>query len=304
MEANSDMAIFVAVIDSGGFSPAARRLRITHSAVSKRVQRLENRLGIQLLLRTTRSMSLTEVGEKYLSEARSILHNIEALEGGIILGANAPRGTLKISASNAFGRQQIVPAIVDFMRIYPNLRIDLTLTDAIIDIRYERIDVAIRSAVLKDSSLIARKLASNDRIICAAPAYLGAKGVPTKPADLAAHVCLRLNFQSRFNDWEFRSTSPKIRIDGGFTCNSVDAMHTACLAGVGIARLPESMIGSDLAEGRLISLLNDSRLPSESAIYAVRPDADFVPTKTRAFIDFLVDRFTPTPPWQTNVGRD
>ncbi|MEO5325773.1 LysR family transcriptional regulator [Mesorhizobium sp. CC13] len=303
MEAHSDMAIFVAVIDSGGFSPAARRLGMTHSAVSKRVRRLEDRLRIQLLLRTTRSMSLTEAGQKYLREARSILHGIEALEAGMALGADVPRGTLKISASNAFGRLQVVPAIVDFMRIYPDLHIDLSLTDAVIDIGYERVDVAIRSAILKDSSLIARKLASNDRIICVAPAYLETRGVPTKPSDLAAHLCLGLNFQSRFNDWEFRG-GRKVRMDGRFTCNSVEALHAACLAGVGIARLPEFMVGSDLAEGRLISLLNDARLPSESAIYAVRPDADFVPMKTRSFIDFLVDRFSPTPPWRTGAGRD
>ena len=302
MDKKTDMIIFVTVVDAGGFSPAARQLKMSHSAISKRIQRLEDRLGTQLLMRTTRSMMVTEAGEKYLRDARLILENIEAMEAAVGLYADAPRGTLRISASNAFGQRQIVPAAVEFMRAYHDLRIDLTLTDTIIDIRHERVDVAIRSAVLSDSALIARKLASNDRLICAAPAYVKASGVPTEPIDLTTHVCLTLNFQSRFNDWEFRSASGrKVSIGGGFTCNSVEALHAACLAGVGIARLPEFLIGPDLAAGRLVSLLDDHRLPSESAIYAVRAASDFVPAKTRAFIDFLVDRFTPTPPWRTNL---
>ena len=303
MDKNTDMAMFVTVVDAGGFSPAARQLKMSHSAISKRIQRLEDRLGTQLLMRTTRSMVLTEAGEKYLREARLILENIEAMEAAVGLYADAPRGTLRVSASHAFGQRQIVPAVVEFMRAYPDLRIDLTLTDTIIDIRHERVDVAIRSAVLTDSSLIARKLASNDRLICAAPAYLRARGVPKEPIDLTIHDCLTLNFQSRFNEWEFRSASGrKVSIGGGFTCNSVEALHAACLAGVGIARLPEFLVGPDLVAGRLVRLLDDHRLPSESAIYAVRAPSDFVPAKTRAFIDFLVARFTPTPPWRTNLA--
>lgn len=167
MDQNTDMAIFVTVVDAGGFSPAARRLKMTHSAISKRVQQLEKRLGTQLLLRTTRSMLLTEVGEKYLLEARFILERVDALETAVSGASDAPHGLLRVSASNAFGRQHIVPAAFDFMRQYPAVKVDLTLSDTIADLSRERIDVAIRSATLTDSTLIARKLASNDRIICA-----------------------------------------------------------------------------------------------------------------------------------------
>lgn len=303
MGKNTDMEIFVAVIDAGGFSPAARRLTMSHSAVSKRIQQLEDRLGVQLLSRTTRSMVLTSAGERYLSEGRRILESIESLEAAVGLDGGSPRGVLKISASVAFGRHHIVPATFDFMKNYPDVHIDLTLTDTNSDIAREGIDVAIRSAALTDSSLVARKLASNDRIICAAPAYLEVNGAPTRPQDLATHACLKLNFQTPFNNWEFHPKSgANVRFGGTFACNNVEALHAACVAGVGIARLPEFIVSQDLATGRLISLLDNHRLPSASAIYAVRAALDFVPAKTTAFIDFLENRFCPVPPWQLVVG--
>ncbi|MCY1300162.1 HTH-type transcriptional regulator dmlR [compost metagenome] len=292
MDRYSDMAILIAVVDAGGFSPAARRLNMTHSAISKRVQRLEERLGAQLILRTTRTMALTEAGGRYVREARPILEDILALEAAIVHDSDAPRGTLKVTASNVFGHHQLVPAVIDFMRIHPDIRVNLTLTDAIIDIRQERIDVAIRSGVLSDPSLVAHKLGSNERLICASPAYLEAHGVPAKPSDLSRHLCLKLNFESRFNDWEFRSSSSReIRMEGGFTCNSLEAIRTVCLEGAGIARLPEFMVSDDVKAGRLTPLLQEFSRPSDSAIYALRAASDFVPARTRVFIEFLANRF-------------
>ena len=292
MDRYSDMAILVAVVDAGGFSPAARKLNMTHSAISKRVQRLEERLGAQLLLRTTRSMTLTDAGGRYVREARSILEDIQALEAAVVHDSDAPMGTLKVTSSSAFGHHHIVPAVVDYMRQYPGIKVNLTLTDAIVDIRHERIDVAIRSGALSDQSLVAHKLASNERLICASPEYLAAHGVPAKPSDLSGHLCLKLNFESRFNDWEFRSSSSReIRIEGDFTCNSLEAIRTVCLEGAGIARLPEYMVNDDLKAGRLIPLLQEFSRSSSSAIYALRAASDFVPTRTRAFIEFLSDRF-------------
>ena len=154
MDKYSDMAILLAVVDARGFSPAARKLKMTHSAISKRVQRLEDRLGTQLLSRTTRTLSLTQTGERYVQLARPILEDIQALEAAVMHESEAPRGTLKVSAPNALGQYHVVPALIDFMRLYPAIKIDLTLTDAILDIRHERIDVAIRSGVLSDPSLV------------------------------------------------------------------------------------------------------------------------------------------------------
>lgn len=292
MDRYTDMAILVAVVDAGGFSPAARKLRMTHSAVSKRVQRLEERLGTQLLLRTTRTMALTEAGGRYVREARPILEDILALEAAVTLDSDTPSGMLRVTSSNAFGHHHVVPAVIEFMRFYPDIKVNLTLTDAIVDIRHERIDVAIRSGALTDSTLVAQMLGSNERTICASPAYLESMGVPTKPADLSEHLCLKLNFESRFNDWEFRSTSSReVRIEGSFSCNSVEAIRTACLAGAGIARLPAFMVGDDITAGRLIPLLQATSRSSDSGIYALRVASDFVPARTRVFIEFLADRF-------------
>jgi len=291
MDKYSDMAILLAVVDARGFSPAARKLKMTHSAISKRVQRLEDRLGTQLLSRTTRTLSLTQAGERYVQLARPILEDIQALEAAVVHESEAPRGTLKVSAPDALGQYYVVPALIDFMRLYPAIKIDLTLTDAILDIRHERIDVAIRSGVLSDPSLVAHKLSAKERVVCASPAYLEAHGVPVEPGELAGHSCLKLNFETRFNDWDFRSsTSKAIPIEGTFTCNSLDAIRTLCLAGTGIARLPRYMVSEDVQAGRLIPLLQAFSGPTTSGIYAVRAAGDYVPARTRVFIAFLTER--------------
>lgn len=305
MDRHSDMTIYVKVVSSGGFSAAARDLNMTHSAISKRIKRLEDRLKTQLIIRSTRGMSLTDQGKHYLLEAKQIVEQIENLEDFIIDSSSSPCGQLRISASNAFGRQQIVPAVIDFMKLYSGVEVDLTLTDRLVDLKKERVDVAIRSGVLKDSSLIARKLLSNDRILCASPAYLAQNSKPEEPKDLANHICLKLNFLNEFDEWEFSGESNrKIKTAGSFVCNSVEALHMACLAGVGIARLPSFLIANDLSNGTLISLLEHARLPADSNIYAIRVAGNIVPAKSRAFIDFLVARFSPLPPWHTGNTFD
>ncbi|KTT63217.1 hypothetical protein NS383_20975 [Pseudomonas oryzihabitans] len=303
MDHHSDMAIYVKVVAAGGFSAAARELKMTHSAISKRMSRLEERLKTQLIIRTTRGMTLTEAGEQYWREAKQIVERIEGLESTIIGSSGTPHGQLRVSASTAFGRQQIVPAVVDFIKLYPAVDVDLTLTDRVVDLKEERVDVAIRSGSLKDSGLIARKLVPNERILCASPAYLADHPRPMEPGDLANHLCLKLNFPSEFDEWEFIGTqNRKIKTGGSFVCNSVEALHMACLAGLGIARLPEFLLGEDLASGRLVSLLDEVRPSTGSNIYAVRPAGHIVPAKSRAFIDFLLARFTPRPPWSIEQG--
>ncbi|MCC5977242.1 MAG: LysR family transcriptional regulator [Salinarimonas sp.] len=303
MDRSSDMAVFVAVIENGGFSPAARALGMTHSAVSKRVSQLEQRLGAQLLVRTTRSMRLTEAGQAYIGEARRILDAITALEQGLGDGAQEPRGVLRISASNAFGQRHIVPAAIDFMRVYEEVQVDLTLTDQMIDLVASGTHVAIRSAALTDSSLVARKLALNERVVVASPAYLEAHGAPRDPGDLEARDCLLLNHETRFNDWGYRSSGGRrLKLQGAFACNTVESLHAAALAGAGIARLPAFLIGDDVEAGRLKPILEEYRPPAESAIYAVRPGGGITIPAARVFIDFLVARFQPVPPWQLTRG--
>src|SRR6056297_677968 len=302
MDRYSDMAVFVAVIEQKGFSPAARLLGMTHSAVSKRVSQLEQRLGTQLLVRTTRSMRLTEAGEAYIGEARRILDAITALEQGLGDSAQEPRGVLRISASNAFGQRHIVSATIDFMRAHPQVQIDLTLTDQMIDLVASGTHVAIRSASLTDSSLVARKLALNERIVVASPSYLAARGAPRDPGDLEARDCLLLNHETRFNDWGYRSpTGRRLKLQGAFACNTVESLHAAALAGVGIARLPAFLIGEDVEAGRLTPILEEYRPPAESAIYAVRPGGGITMPAARVSIDFRAARFEIPPPWQART---
>jgi len=286
------MELFITIIDAGGISAAARQLGITHSAISKRISRLEHRLKCQLLVRTTRGITATEAGLRYYGETKTIVEQIRLIESDMMNESKIPHGTLKVSASNAFGRLRIVPATIEFMKKNPAVNVDLTLTDKIVDLEKDRFDVAIRSGTLGDSSLIARKLTANERIICASPEYLSKAGLPQNVDDLKKHHCLNLNFPSSFDTWEFiggRQGNANCQI--AFSCNSVEALYMACMAGVGIARLPEFLVKEDLSAGRLISLLNDSRLSTGSSIYAVRLPTNILPAKTRSYIDHLLKWF-------------
>lgn len=291
MRYDLDMALVLAVVDKGSFSAAARAMGQTHSAVSKRIGQLEQRLGVQLLIRSTRSMKLTEAGEHYVLEARDILHRIISLEDRIADGGDRLRGRIRITTSNAFGQMHVVPAVLEFMEVHPEVEIDLTLTDVVDDVVRDGFDVAIRSAALPDSSLVARKLLTNRRVVCAAPSYVERRGRPNSPEDLADHACLRLNLPSAFNQWELRSVQ-QVRLGPGFACNSIEALHAACKAGAGIAWLPMFLIGPDLEAGRLMPLLDDYRDPAtDSTISILRPAGDIVPARTRAVISFLAERF-------------
>lgn len=293
MKNDLDMSVLLSVVDEGGFSAAARATGQTHSAISKRIRQLEDRLGAQLLIRTTRRMRLTEAGERYVRGVRDILERIDLLETEITEGTGQLQGKIRLTASNAFGQMHVVPAIVAFMRQHPGIEIDLTLTDSIVDVVQDRYDVAVRNATLPDSSLVARKLMTNRRVVCAAPEYLLRHGRPERPEDLADHACLRLNISNNFNAWGLiRPPDARMRLGPGFACNSLEALHTACLAGLGIAWLPMFLVGPDLECDRLVPLLDAHRDPAtDSTISLVRPAGDIVPARTRTLIDFMVERF-------------
>ncbi|WP_416424310.1 LysR family transcriptional regulator [Pseudomonas sp. App30] len=292
MDRYSDMAVLVAVVDARGFSPAARQLNMTHSALSKRVQRLEERLGVQLLLRTTRQMSLTEAGELYVGEAREILETIRALELSVVSESETLRGQLKISASNVFGRYHVVPMLVDFMKAHPDIKVDLVLTDDFVDIRREKIDVAIRLGEMGTPGAVSCAVGVSERVICAAPEYLHRFGQPSNLADLAKHICLGLNFETSFNDWGVSQSSGRaLTFSDRFSCNSVEALYAVCLAGEGVSQLPTYIVKDDIKSGRLHRLFEGVFTPPSSTVYAVRSESNFVPGKTRALIAFLQERF-------------
>jgi DNA-binding transcriptional LysR family regulator len=289
MRHDTDLAVFHAVLAAGSFSGAARQLGLTHSAVSKRINSLEERLGVALLVRTTRQMRLTEAGEIYAAETAELLARLEAVENEIVEGTGAVRGRIRVTTSNALGEMHVVPLLLDFMRAYPQVEIDLTLTDAIVDVVRSGVDLAIRSATLQDSSLIARKLMTNRRVVCASADYVARHGAPESPSDLADHACLRLNLPGAFNNWGLRwSADAKPQLGRGFACNSLATLHFACLQAHGIAWLPMFLVSSDLKSKRLVPLLDGHHDPaSDTAIAAVWPAATIMPKRTRTLIDFL-----------------
>jgi len=292
-----EMDVFSLVAEFRSFSAAGRKLQLSPSAVSKLVTRLEDRLGTRLLVRTTRSLQLTPEGEVYLERAQRILAEIEETERMFAAGGAAiPRGRLRVSASVAFGVGFVVPLIPDFLTTYPEIELDVSLTDSVIDIVGERADIAIRAGTLRDSSLKARKLLESRRVIVASPNYLVRQGLPLTPDDLDRHNCLTFNFRPTAEGWPFRdpaSGSHFVRIVyGNLLANNGPTVRELCIAGLGLARIGQYHVQSDLDAGRLIAVLEDYNPEDIEPIHAVYAGHDHLAARIRAFIDFLASRIT------------
>lgn len=303
MDRPGEMSVFVRVVEDGGFSAAARTLGLTPSAVSKLISRLENRLGVRLMHRTTRAFSLTHEGVAFYQRSARILSDIEEAENAISRLHEAPRGTLKVNAAVAFATYQVVPLLPEFFARYPDVHLQLTVTDRVIDLVEEGVDVAIRIGAKADSSLIARKLADDRRIICAAPDYLSRHGTPLLPTDLARHNCLTwIGNQSGLNDWPFEGPEGlyTLPVDGRCEVNSGETLYELIRAGVGIGRIAEFRVGHDIRVGGLVPLLSEHHLTDLLPIYAVYPHRRHLLPKVRAFVDFLVAKFMPLPPWRAD----
>lgn len=293
MTQKTELEILLAVVDHGSFSAAARALGYTPSAVGKRVHQLEKRLNVPLLVRSTRRMTLTEAGRRYVEEARVLFARLSALEADIADDALTLRGTIRLTSSAALGRRQVVPLVIEFMERHPQVEIELLLTDKIVDLIGDGFDLAIRSGILPDSSLVSRRLMNNPRLPCATPDYLDRHGIPEKPDDLTNHRCLRLGQERQLSDWGF--TQPQgglARLGAGFSCNNLEALHSACRAGLGIAWLPSFLTTTDLQTGCLVPVLEEYTEPDAGGgIFILRPETAFLPYRTRSLIDFLADRF-------------
>lgn len=293
------MDVFVRVVDDGSFSAAARTLGQTPSAVSKQISALEDRLGTRLLSRTTRRLVLTEAGRTLLDRARPILEAMGEAEGSVTALSDAPRGVLKINIPVAFGEAHIAPILPGFLARYPEIRLLVGQSDRFVDLVEEGIDVAVRVAELKDSSLIARRLAPMRRIVCAAPSYLERYGRPTKPEDLSGHNCLSFIEKTHQMDWRFGSVADQqsVAVSGSLSANATETLRQAALAGVGIVRLSNYVVMRDLRAGALVRLLVDYEV-SESSVYAVFPASRHLSPKTRAFVDYLVETVGRPHYWQ------
>jgi len=290
---SSELLLVVELARAGGMSAAARELDVTPAAVSKRLAQIEARLGVRLFNRSTRRLSLTAEGEVYLENARRILGEIDDLDALIASRQAAPRGLLKVNAPLGFGRSYIAPAIAEFAQQYPEVSLQLQLTDRPADFVREAFDVAVRFGDLPDTSLIARKIAPNRRLVCASPGYLKKHGTPVTPHDLARHQCivLRQN-EAAYGLWRCTKgrRSETVKVRGNLSSNDGEVTLTWGLAGLGILQRAEWDLARYLRSGRLVQVLEDYALP-QADIYAVFPERHHLSAKVRVFVDFLVAYF-------------
>ena len=285
------LALFATVVDQGSFSAAGRVLGLSPSAVSRAVDRIEERLGVRLLLRSTRALSPTAEGQAYLQAARRILTDLDEAEQQIA-DQGAPRGRLRISAALSHGRLCVVPLLGDFAALYPHILIDIALTDALVDIAAGEADVAVRFGPLADSSLTVRKLGETRRVVVASPGYLERNGTPLVPEDLLDHQCLNFNFRRAEPIWPFRRDGRDfaLSVRGSIEANNGETLGQLAASGVGIARVGAFSVAHDIALGRLMPLLEDYNPGDVEQISAVFVGGPNMPARVRAFVDFLADR--------------
>jgi DNA-binding transcriptional LysR family regulator len=297
------LAVFAKVAEVKSFTKAAEALGLSKSAVSKHVAGLEERLKARLLQRTTRRLSLTEVGTALFARAQRIVAEVEEAERAVTTLSTEPRGTLRVSAPMSFGIRHLGPLVAEFMARYPELSVEMILNDRMVDIVEDGFDLAIRIAKLPDSSLIARKLCPGRRVVCASPDYWRRHGIPKTPADLKGHNCLMYTYL--LNPGELRFDGPAgpltIPVAGTLHSNNGDILRSAALAGIGFYFAPTFLVGDDVRLGRLERVLPEYDDTSLS-IYAVYPHNRHLSAKVRAFIDFLAERFGGEPPWDQGLA--
>jgi DNA-binding transcriptional LysR family regulator len=298
MQNLNDMVTFARVVEAGGFSEAARQMGVSKSGVSKSIAKLELSLGVRLLNRSTRGLSLTEIGAAFHEHCIRITE--EAAQAAEVVGRlqSEPRGVLRVTAPVAFGRLHVAPAVAEYLSRYPRLKLDMTITDRMVDLVSEGYDVAIRIRREPSLHVVARELAPVRRVVCATPDYFERRGIPTVPHDLTEHNCLHYTHFGTQGEWRFQSAGGEIvvPVKGSLRIDDDDTLAQAVLSGLGIAMLPTFIIGRELQAGRLRSVLSDY-VPLERRIYAVHLPNVRLPVKIRAFIDFLQDRFGPEPYW-------
>jgi len=285
------MEAFVRVVDAGSFTAAARHWGRSKAVVSKYVNTLEDHLGVQLLRRTTRSLSLTEAGRAYRERCVDVLGEIQALEASLLEGVAAPRGPLRVTAPPGLASHYLDVMTRDFIARFPDVTIDLDLTHRMVDLVEESIDVAIRVTDPRDSSLVARRIAPAPIVAVAAPSYLRRRGTPAMPADLRDHDCLvDTNFRDQ-QRWRFRTNgkTETVTVDGPLRMNNPDAIRDLAIAGLGIALVPEFVATEALRAGSLLEVLRDA-VALRWSILAVYPRRRYLPLRVRAYVDHLVER--------------
>ena len=299
-----EMAVFSRVVAAGSLSAAARELGLSPALVSRRLAALEARLGVRLVNRTTRALNLTVEGTRYYDACTRVLAEIAEADAEVSAGRVEPQGVLKVALPASFGHQHVAPLIPEFAALYPRVQLALSLSDRRVDVMAEGFDVGVCIAELPDSSLAARRLAPNRRVVCASPSYLAMHGTPRTPEDLAKHNCLiTRDFSS---NWEYRTAEGhrgSVRVQGRYACDHWEVLREWALAGLGIALKSTWDVYRQLADGALVALLPEYDFQSDVAIYAVYPHRRLLPAKTRVFIEFLAQSFAPAPYWDRPAAQ-
>ncbi len=287
-----EMQVFLRVVETGSFSEAARLLRMTPSTVSKLVGRIESRLGVRLLERSTRRLALTAEGQVYYERSLGVLSEIEDVERILAAGGRQAGGTVRVSVSVAFGVLLLEPLLPGFWQAYPNIVVDLSLSDEIVDLYLDRTDIAFRIGRLQDSSLTARRIGVVRRVIVASPDYLARHGAPRSVEDLDRHDCLGFNFRRAAPVWPLKDGGRIVdrEVRGSLLANNGESVRRMALAGVGLARLGEYHAREDIVAGRLVEVLADSGMGDEEHINALYLGSQRMPQRVRVFLDYVVPR--------------
>ncbi len=292
MDRLSGMNMFVRVVETGSFSAVAKELNSTQPTVSKNIAELESWLGAKLLNRSTRSLRLTETGADYYERCVAILQDVEDAEQNVGLLQTQPKGLVRVSAAVAFGRLHIVPRLDGFYTQYPDIKVDITLNDRVVDLVEDGIDVAFRMGKLSDSNLIARKLCASPMLTVATPGYLDKHGIPGHPRDLKSHnyiVYTGLGQRGQVT-YDEDDQPLHIKVDGNLQSNNSDVIRSAILSGLGISRVPRWLVGDKLSTGEVVEVLGDFKV-SPTSVHVVYSPGRHLPSKLRCFIDYFADTF-------------
>lgn len=297
----SEMAVFVQVVEAGSFSAAARTIELTPSAVSKLVTRLESRLGVRLFQRSTRHLGLTVEGELYYHRCKKIIEDIEETELTVSKSVIEPCGKIRVNSSVPFATHQIVPYIPEFLERYSGIEFELSLTDNVIDLLEERVDVAIRIGAIQNPSFMMQKLAESRLVVVASPHYLQQHGVPKKPEDLLDQNCLRFNLNSTLNEWAFLQDGKTrtLSVKGNLQANNGETLRQLALAGLGIARLATFMIYADIQQQRLVPILEHCSSREIQEIHAVFFSYSCQSARLQCFLNFLIEKMRAIAHWES-----
>lgn len=294
------MRVFAQVVEAKSFSAAAEKLGMSKSLASRHVSALERSLSVKLLNRSTRRLSLTEAGALFYEHCARIVQEAELAESRLTRTQSEPAGLVKVTAVPAFAVRHVLPALADFYQKHPKIQVKLFCSNRALDLGDEGFDLGIRVSFDPDPNLVARKLAANRGVLCAAPAYLKLHGMPRRIEDLRKHECVLFPPLAPKGVWTFRREGRKysVQVGGVFETDEMDVVRAAVAAGLGIGMLPLYMVGDAMKQGQLVPLLRQFQVVPESAIYLVYLPNRTLPARVRVLIDFLAERFGPTPSWE------